>query len=106
MGKSAWCRRVGPNCFPQLKFGVGHGQLLTVQQRWWRDSPFRYRRTSWAAARAAILTVLTEAPAMCGVRVTLGSWSSGQSDGTGSTAKVSMAAPRKWFETSASYKAW
>jgi len=54
---------------------------------------------------AAMVTVRNEAPAMCGVSVTFGSCSSGQSGGTGSTAKVSSMAPPSRSEDSASWSA-
>ena len=57
--------------------------------------PARKRRTSSAAASAANFTVFTEAPAICGVSVTLSSRSNSQSGGTGSMPNVSIAAPRR-----------
>src|SRR5262249_13084749 len=83
---------LGDDRFAQLSFLRGHiGTFL--QHGLSGGSPARKRRTSSAACSAAMVTVRTEAPAMGGVSVTLGSCNSGQSSGTGSTAKVSSIAP-------------
>src|SRR5579885_3130974 len=77
---------------------AAQGQLLAIHPRpspqhgLAGPSPARYRLTSSAAILAAILTVVVEAPAICGVSVTLSSFKSGASGGGGSSQKVSSIA--------------
>ena len=58
-----------------------------------------------AAMRAPVRALPREAPAMCGVRVTLGSASSGWPAGSGSSGNTSIAAPASWPAASACARA-